>query len=429
MDVIKVVCSYTKEDESLLKRLEMHLSNLREQSYIEWHGCEIRPGLDWQSEAVSQLATAHIILLLISPGFLASECCRSIDMRFAIRRHEAGEARVIPILLRPCDWERSVIAKLEPLPKNRQAITNSSKRDQAFFEVVQGIRRIVDELRWQLSGIAPEDHQYASAWNTMIAGNQENSHLLQDFRQEIQRQRRRALVAQTSLKIDKDMLVRYDLDVQMREFSKRLNFGGAYAFVVGGQSNILRDYIIERMCRELRNKLDRSHRKIDISLLGDDLVVDRCRVITRKILERNQYSTLQDPFKEDTKTDVVLTIWNHSFPPEILREAAHAFWEDVTMHITPVLQKTGQCFVVILANVGEKADIQRLDHFILLSGPDGFDMDHLTQWISGWLKKQGVQDAYIENSLIRVRANHGHFLSTYQEIESIVSDLQGRNNH
>jgi hypothetical protein len=51
------------------------------------------------------LATAHIILMLVSASFLASAYCFNIDMKWALERHERGEARVIPVILQPSDWE------------------------------------------------------------------------------------------------------------------------------------------------------------------------------------------------------------------------------------------------------------------------------------------------------------------------------------
>jgi hypothetical protein len=49
-----------------------------------------------------------------------------------------------------------------------------------------------------------------------------------------------------------------------------------------------------------------------------------------------------------------------------------------------------------------------------------------TDWISGWLKGQGVKQPDIDACITRIQANHGHFLATYQEIENIIGDLQGR---
>ncbi|MBD2097678.1 hypothetical protein H6F90_21500 [Trichocoleus sp. FACHB-591] len=42
--------------------------------------------------------------------------CYEIEMQWALERHDKGEARVIPILLRPCDWKGAPLGKLQALP-------------------------------------------------------------------------------------------------------------------------------------------------------------------------------------------------------------------------------------------------------------------------------------------------------------------------
>src|SRR5947209_7164094 len=94
---IEVFFSYAHKDEPLLKKLEKHLGLLKRQGFIDiWYEHEIRPGTEWEQEIRQHLNTAQIILLLISPDFMASDYCYSWEMEQAIKRHERGEARVIP---------------------------------------------------------------------------------------------------------------------------------------------------------------------------------------------------------------------------------------------------------------------------------------------------------------------------------------------
>src|SRR5437763_13933053 len=98
---LELFYSYAHRDERWRKRLEVHLSNLRRQGLIaEWHDRNISAGTTWASEIDIHLNTADIILLLISPDFISSEYSYSVEMMRAIERHEAGEACVIPIILR-----------------------------------------------------------------------------------------------------------------------------------------------------------------------------------------------------------------------------------------------------------------------------------------------------------------------------------------
>src|SRR5437588_4771006 len=98
---VSIFYSYAREDEALRNKLEKHLSLLQRQgSIVTWYDRQIIPGTDWAHDIDSHLNQASIILLLISPDFLASDYCYNIEMQRALERHKVGEARVIPIILR-----------------------------------------------------------------------------------------------------------------------------------------------------------------------------------------------------------------------------------------------------------------------------------------------------------------------------------------
>src|SRR5947209_13734895 len=104
-NAISVFLSYAHEDESLLQKLETHLSLLKRQGLIStWYDRQIVPGTNWAKVIDQRLEQASIILLLVSADFLASDYCYQVEMKRAMARHEADEARVIHIVVRPCDW-------------------------------------------------------------------------------------------------------------------------------------------------------------------------------------------------------------------------------------------------------------------------------------------------------------------------------------
>ncbi len=90
--------------------------------------------------------TADIILLLVSADFLASNYCNDVEVTHAMKRHEAGEARVIPVILRPVDWKGTPFSKLQALPKNAKPVTKWSDRDEAFLNVAEGIRAAITNI-------------------------------------------------------------------------------------------------------------------------------------------------------------------------------------------------------------------------------------------------------------------------------------------
>src|SRR5450631_4253346 len=98
--------SYDPKDDELREELEAHLSVLQNQGMISGrHRRNVSAGNDWQQEVDAQLLKAQIILLLVSVDFLASPYCAGRELMRALERHEAGEARVIPLLLRPVSYE------------------------------------------------------------------------------------------------------------------------------------------------------------------------------------------------------------------------------------------------------------------------------------------------------------------------------------
>jgi TIR domain len=144
---IKLFISYSHRDESFRELLEEQLYALKRQELVEyWHDRRIAPGEEWEGAINENLETSAIVLLLISSSFIASPYCYDIEMRRALERHERGEARVIPIIVRPADWEWASFGKLQALPKDAKPITRWDNEDEAWLNVEQGIGRVVEEL-------------------------------------------------------------------------------------------------------------------------------------------------------------------------------------------------------------------------------------------------------------------------------------------
>jgi internalin A len=128
--------------------LETHLKLLQRQGVIsDWHDRKIMGGEDWAQKIDDNLEAADIILLLVSADFIASEYCYEKEMRRAMERHAAGEARVVPVIIRDVNWRRAPFAKLQALPKDALAVTKWPDRDSAWRNVADGIERVAEEIR------------------------------------------------------------------------------------------------------------------------------------------------------------------------------------------------------------------------------------------------------------------------------------------
>jgi len=145
---IEVFLAYSYRDESLRDELEIHLRNLKRQGIFRISSDrEITAGSEWVGEIDAHINTAQIILLLISPDFLASDYSYDMELKRALARHEAGEVVVVPIILRPVDWQNSPFSKLQALPKNLRPLTRWRNRDEAFLNIVKGIQEVALSIR------------------------------------------------------------------------------------------------------------------------------------------------------------------------------------------------------------------------------------------------------------------------------------------
>ncbi len=147
-DSFEIFYSYVKEDENLARKLQTHLSLLKRRNLItDWHAGKVVPGQETSQEILKHLNAARIILLLISPYYIASEQYDT-EVTRAMERHETQEAVVIPVLLRQtAGWQDAPFGKLLSIPRGGKAITDWSKTDVAFAQVAQEIGEVVERLR------------------------------------------------------------------------------------------------------------------------------------------------------------------------------------------------------------------------------------------------------------------------------------------
>ncbi len=142
-----VFMSYSHKDEALRDELEVQLAMLKRQGLVEvWHDRRLVVGdhLDWAIN--EELNRADVILLLVSPDFLASDYCYNIEASRAMVRHHRGEARIVSVILRPCDWKHAELAQFLVTPKDGKPVTQWANRDEALLDVAQSIRRAIEKI-------------------------------------------------------------------------------------------------------------------------------------------------------------------------------------------------------------------------------------------------------------------------------------------
>jgi len=168
---LSVCISYAHRDGPLLGELEKHLSALRRSAVVSsWYDREISAGAHLDREISRHLMCSDIVLLLISPDFINSDYCYKREMRVALRRHAQGQARVIPIILRPVDWVRTPIGKLLALPKDGKPVTTWRRRDDALLDVAKAVRRVAEEMGSPARPTRGREHEGARATTVKQGG-------------------------------------------------------------------------------------------------------------------------------------------------------------------------------------------------------------------------------------------------------------------
>lgn len=143
---MRAFISYSHHDKTALERLHVHLKNLTRDGHIEtWFDRDILAGSELDAEIERELEAADLFLLVVSPDFIASDYCVEREMKRALERHAAGNARVVPIIVEECDWRAmSELRQLKAVPTDGKAVSTWANPNTAYLNVVQELRRIVE---------------------------------------------------------------------------------------------------------------------------------------------------------------------------------------------------------------------------------------------------------------------------------------------
>ena len=141
----RIFLSYSHKDEEYRSELEIHLASLKREGLIEvWHDRRIEAGDEFDREISQNLEDADVVLLLVSAYFINSDYCHEIEMRRALERHELGQARVIPVIVHPCDWKHSAFGKLNATPTDGKPISKHANFHDAYLDIVTSIRSAIE---------------------------------------------------------------------------------------------------------------------------------------------------------------------------------------------------------------------------------------------------------------------------------------------
>jgi hypothetical protein len=140
-----IFISYSHADELLKEELLKHMAPLAHLNLVQtWHDRKMIAGDHIDAEISRELRNSNLILLLISADFLNSEYCYHVEMEEAVKRHNRGEVKIIPVILRHCYWKETPFGKLVAARKDAKPVSDYRSRDEAFLEVIMAIRKRIE---------------------------------------------------------------------------------------------------------------------------------------------------------------------------------------------------------------------------------------------------------------------------------------------
>lgn len=129
--------------------METALSLLEQNGLLNsWFDHKILPGQSISSKIQTQMKEADIIVFLISPDFIAStECIKEWELAKNLANGNRSLFR-IPIILRECAWMDLLGSDdIKALPNDGHPVAKFDDKDTAWYQVYEGIKRVIDELR------------------------------------------------------------------------------------------------------------------------------------------------------------------------------------------------------------------------------------------------------------------------------------------
>lgn len=136
---LKVFLMYAPEDEAVKTALDLQLNPIKLTEFIEtWDESQLLPGAEKELEIARRIEAADIILPLITANFFGSDRIFDHQLQLALRRHEAKETVVIPLLMRSCAWEGTLLDPLKAtiLPRNLTALDKQDNPETALADTV-----------------------------------------------------------------------------------------------------------------------------------------------------------------------------------------------------------------------------------------------------------------------------------------------------
>jgi hypothetical protein len=145
---LRLFLSYAHKDEKYVRRLQVELKLMERNGLIlPWYDRRLTGGEKWEPRILQELNEADAVICQPSPEYLASDFCLS-ELNAAIKRREAGEAELIPYVLRTSGWKEVLtLGEIQLLPADAKPLAQWKDNDQYWRAVAEGIQASLKKLQ------------------------------------------------------------------------------------------------------------------------------------------------------------------------------------------------------------------------------------------------------------------------------------------
>jgi hypothetical protein len=131
--------------------LNVHLAPLVRDGLIDlWSDQTVAAGDDWEQGIRHELAIADIIILLVTPDFVASYCFEK-ELPEALRRNKEEDVRILPVHVKPVDLANLPFGRFHGLPADLRPISAWRNADEAWLQVALGVRKVAEGILSRLT--------------------------------------------------------------------------------------------------------------------------------------------------------------------------------------------------------------------------------------------------------------------------------------
>lgn len=163
---VAVTIIYHDDDAPVKEQIVKHLRVMERKGEIKlWQKGLVLAGENTTSVVKLELGKAEIALFLISAESIASDEIWKEEVERSLERHHQGGLVFIPVIVRDCQWEGTILPNFKPLPKDGKPISHWPRLDEPCKQVADAVKQHVENINRQKrsehkqQGIVPLEFQ------------------------------------------------------------------------------------------------------------------------------------------------------------------------------------------------------------------------------------------------------------------------------